>query len=74
VLSEYIGYLAAQQQGTIAATSARPDAPVVPDVKWRVSVAWLAPWRAWLCAALHRIADRLEPYPRPSAPVALLRH
>jgi len=40
--------------------SARPDAPVVPDVE-RTRGALLVPVRAGLARVLHRTADRVAP-------------
>jgi hypothetical protein len=45
--------------------SARPDAPVVPDVE---RTGRLAPLRARMAATLHRTADRVAPAPAPCLP------
>jgi hypothetical protein len=74
VLSEYVGYLVAQQQSRITAGSALPDAPVVSANARRSSAARIAPVGAWLGAELRRLADRLAPRPHADVPMALPRH
>jgi hypothetical protein len=73
VLSEYIGYLVAQQGASSVAHSALPDAPVVPAGDRRGVTSWLAPGRGWLSDMLHRLADRLALASQPNTPLALPR-
>jgi len=74
VLSEYVGYLVAQQQGRTNASSALPNAPVVPADERHIPAARLVPFRALLSGELRHLADRLEPAPRPNVSLALQRH
>jgi hypothetical protein len=73
VLTDYVAYLAAQQNGAMVARSALPDAPVLPADGRRISgdlFDWL---RAWLSAELRRLADDLEPAPHSGIPMTMPR-
>jgi hypothetical protein len=59
---DYIAYLEAQRQVRELARSARPDAPIVPEP----ALGGSRPLRRGTAAALHRLAERLEPAPRAS--------
>jgi hypothetical protein len=73
VLSDYVAYLAVQQNGADVARSALPHAPIQPADGRRISGDPFDRLRAWLGAELRRLADDLEPSSHSGIPMSMPR-
>ena len=74
MLSDFVTYYLAPQRLTAdLANSARPDAPTRPEPEPAQPGAKLVPVRQRLSVGLRRLADTVEPEPRPHSPAATNR-
>ena len=69
-MSDLVVFLAAQRLTSDLAYGARPDAPTRPETESAPLGAKLVPLRQRLSVGLRRLADAIEPAPKPRSPAA----